>query len=493
MPRAAEIEVSAPTAPAERAAAALAFLTVAVTTWGWAGRASWAPAFFGAAAVITAGVVLVLTRLEGLRVSRTAFAPFLLFAGLVGASLLNPSFVPVEGAEGTWRPREGFIAWLPGTVDRASTLAAALPWGAALLLGGALRQAAIGRSAARRLLGALLAHGLVVALVGAFFYFTDPGRALGLVRGPSGYHFVSFGYRNHWAAYVLVLLPVSLGFAFSALRRWRAGRVRMDALVPGLAGAGLLAITLPMPGSRSGTVLAALLLLVALALTGRAVWRGPGRRAERGGRRVAMTLGLACCAAAVLAAGLAINRSAVEKHWRRTQVQWRAASEGGENLRLRLSRDTLRMAAERPIWGWGAGSYRLVFPSRYQGDYLRDGQGVITTRVVHAHNDWAQVAAELGLVGLLVLAWPAGVLLVRGLRDESPLARWAAVGVGVVALYAWADFPLHCPAVLLLWVTVLGVAAPAKLPPAGRSGASNDRLTTGATGGARPVLPDGCK
>jgi O-antigen ligase len=140
-------------------------------------------------------------------------------------------------------------------------------------------------------------------------------------------------------------------------------------------------------------------------------------------------------------------------------MQVRMLAGGGEELRVNLTRDTLRMAADRPVWGWGLGSYAIVFPS-YQGDYLRDTKGAITARVVHAHNDWAHIAAETGLIGLLILGTPVLVLIIRCRRGESALLRWGGGGTVVLLVYALADFPLHCPAVLLLWTTVLCTSAP---------------------------------
>lgn len=457
-------EIEEPVRAAEGVTAVLAFVTVAATTWAFGGRAEWAPALFGALSLLTALVAAGLAWREGGRFNAWAFAPLAGFVALVGASLWNLSHTPIEGATGMWRSQEAFVPWLPGTVDRDTTLAKALPWAAALLLGGALRQAAPGRRVMRWLLGALVVHGLAVALVGAWFHIGDPRRILGVVWSRNGYHFASFPYRNHWAAYVLVLVPVALGFAFSALRRWRAGRGGLDRVLPGLGAALLMVVTLPMPGSRSGTVLGAAWLAVALGCVAWGVWRGGGRRtAGRARGRAAAALVL--FALTVLGAGLVINRPAVEKHWRRTVAQARSVAAGGEDLRLVLTRDTLRMAADRPVWGWGVGSYGLVFSPRYQGEYLRDERGRVTTRVVHAHNDWAQLAAELGFLGCWVLIVPAGVLLWRGLRAESPLARWAAAGAGGVMIYALADFPLHNPAVLLAWVTVLCAAAPPRLVP----------------------------
>ena len=467
MSRSSVAESSAPPpSAAEWVVGALAFLAVSATTWGFAGRADWAPPVFTAlcAAALVAAVALSIR--EGLRIRPLVFAPLGLFGLLIAASLLNPSHVPVPGYPGAWTPRPEYIPWLPTTVDLSAPLEHMLPWLSALMLGTALRQAAPGRRAVRILWFALLAQGLLVALTGAYFYFADNSRVLGLVTARHGYHFASFLYRNHWAAYVIVLVPVALGFAFSALYRWKNERGKLDAVLGGLGVALLLTLTLPMPGSRSGVVVCGGMLLFALGWLVKTVWKSSGRTAPPAARRWG-ALGIVAFTLLVLGTGAALNWADIQKHWHRTRMQARVMADGGQELRVHLTRDTLRMAADRPAWGWGLGSYVIVF-GRYKGDYLRDAKGESTAVVVHAHNDWAQVAAETGAGGLLILGIPVLVLIIRCRRGESALLRWGGAGTVVLLVYALADFPLHCPAVLLLWTTILCTSAPHVAVPAAK-------------------------
>lgn len=442
-----------PLAPAEIIVGSLAWITVALTAWGFAGRASWAPPTFTSLAAVTALAALLLARREGRPVQLLAFLPFLLFSLYLSISLLNPSHTPVPGFPGRWLPREGWITWLPTTLDRATTLAKMLPWLAALLLGAALRQTQFSRRGVRLLWGLLLAHGLLLTLVGLYFHVTDPHQILGLVRDRHGYHFSSFVYRNHWAAYLLLLVPLALGFAFSALHRWAAERGRLDAVVVGLGAALILAVTAPIPGSRSGTVLMALLLLLACGQLLRVVHRARRHHADAKNTRWRLAT-LIAFIAVVLGAGTVLTRHQLEKHWQRTQMQVRGLASGQGDLRLQLSRDTFRMASDRPLWGWGVGSYGQVF-HLYQGNYLRDSDGRINTRVMHAHNDWAHLAAELGLFGFPLLLLPVVWRLRTLFLTPGSLAAWSRGGLLLLLGYAWVEFPFHNPAVLLLFTAIL--------------------------------------
>ena len=94
-------------------------------------------------------------------------------------------------------------------------------------------------------------------------------------------------------------------------------------------------------------------------------------------------------------------------------------------------------------------------------------------RVDQAHNEFLQVAAEPGLVGLGLLAW-LGVrvasVAVRIARDREPRAAApglvAAVGLAGLAVDAFFSFPLHRAIPPLVAAAYLGLLA-AGLTPAG--------------------------
>lgn len=433
----------------------LALLTVAITTWGFAGRASWAPPTFTSLSVLTAVVSIALCFRETKTIPWRPFIPLFGFALLVGLSLLNPSHTPVLDQPGQWSVREAWLKWLPATHDRATTLQRMLPWLSAFLLTGALQATVFSRRSSRLLWGALLAHGVLVSLVGIYFHVTTPYETLGLIRDRHGYHFASFVYRNHWAAATILLVGIALGFSFSALHRWARDRGHFDAILGGFGIALLIAFTLPIPGSRSGLIVVGAILvfavikLIAVILAAR---QSHSRRAKWL-RVVLITL----FASLVMTGGLFLTKSSFGQHWERTKQQLHGLSSGQSDLRILFSRDTLRMAADRPVWGWGIGALGNVFP-QYQGNYLRDADGRINARLIHAHNDWAQIAAETGFVGLGLFFWFIFIRIKAGVQSASHLEHWITGGMVILLLYALVEFPLHNPAVLfmisVLWSTV---------------------------------------
>jgi tetratricopeptide (TPR) repeat protein/O-antigen ligase len=125
--------------------------------------------------------------------------------------------------------------------------------------------------------------------------------------------------------------------------------------------------------------------------------------------------------------------------------------------RVMLALDTVTMLRDFPVWGVGLGAWSATFP-HYQrteltGGYFRE-----------AHNDYVEFAAEMGMVGLGLLAWFVVVVLkwVRaGVRAASVTIRPLLIGLGgslgVMAVHEMMDFNLQIPAIAVLFTVVLGL------------------------------------
>lgn len=440
-------------APSERLIITLTTVTVAGTAWALGGRVDWAPPVFLGLAAITAAVSLICTMREGRRLKIMAWMPFIVFTLLTGVSLANPSLIPINRGFGGWLESPHWIPWLPATVDRLSTLTAIMPWMSALLLGGALKQIAPGKPAILLLWKILLATGVALTLTGYYFHFTNPKKILGLVPTSSGLHFASIIYRNHWSAYAVLLTTFSLGFAAGGVQRWVEGRGRLNRALPGVVLALLIAASVPLTGSRSGMVMLALLAVSAAAYFAWRICRMHPAPAQRRERNLALIVFLLMGLGMGVALGIGASSFAAAKD--RTLAQWERYKEGEyPDLRWPLIKDSLRMAQARPVYGWGLGTFGQVIPT-YQGDYLRNEKNEITTRIHHAHCDWLELWAEVGLAGMLVLIIPPALLLWRGMRHGHARVRWILAGCLLTGCYAWAEFPFQNPAVLLLWTTLV--------------------------------------
>lgn len=125
--------------------------------------------------------------------------------------------------------------------------------------------------------------------------------------------------------------------------------------------------------------------------------------------------------------------------------------------RTRPVRDTLAMIRERPWTGFGGGAFYNAF-TRYKVESL-------PLPYNHAHNDYVEIAADVGLPGLLLLG---GVALLTALRAiqlmqdrSSPHARGVAAGVGMglicALLHALVDLNLQINANAMVLTVLLAV------------------------------------
>jgi O-antigen ligase len=107
--------------------------------------------------------------------------------------------------------------------------------------------------------------------------------------------------------------------------------------------------------------------------------------------------------------------------------------------------DTIDMISASPVTGFGPGTYRYAYPefrNRFKGVQVVTG---------HPHNEYLELSAEFGLVGLglFALAWLYGLIwiLVKSLRAEE--TRHAFLGfafLGTAAgtmVHSFFDFEMH--------------------------------------------------
>jgi len=104
-----------------------------------------------------------------------------------------------------------------------------------------------------------------------------------------------------------------------------------------------------------------------------------------------------------------------------------------------------------------------------------DPDRVTTTYVVHAHNDYAQWAMELGLPGIILmilfLAWWA-VAVVRVWRDghSSAFVRAASVASAAVLAHSLVDFPMRTSAIAGCFAFCIALLADRRAPQVASSG-----------------------
>jgi O-antigen ligase len=126
-------------------------------------------------------------------------------------------------------------------------------------------------------------------------------------------------------------------------------------------------------------------------------------------------------------------------------------------LRRELTISTVNMAKDRPLTGFGLGTFPLVYP-RYA---ITDFHGLVN----HAHDDWAEFAADGGIPFLLLIFIPFAAAIPSAVRNP-----WALGLVGIM-LHACVDYPFPRPAVSGWAFAMLGLVYTPMTPESpGRQG-----------------------
>ncbi len=303
-------------------------------------------------------------------------------------------------------PFGGAIVWgllqllLQTTVYRFDTWNAVLFWTTVFLLVFLSSQALAAAPIRQAFLRVLLYFGFAMSVLATTQYFTSAGKVFWLF--PSGYPDAlgPFIYRNNYAAFVELLLPLAL---MEAVRDRR--RAILHALMAAVLYASVIAAA-----SRAGSILATLEVLAVLPLALGHGWVS--------GRRLGVAL--------VKIAALGIAFTAVVG-WRVLLDRFQQPDPFMHRREMLLS--SLAMAQERPWLGFGLGTFQTAYPAYAIFD--------IGLTVNHAHNDWAEWLAEGGLPFLLMLASVA-VWAVR----PAVRSLWG-IGLLSVFLHALVDYPMQ--------------------------------------------------
>lgn len=278
-----------------------------------------------------------------------------------------------------------------------------------------------------RLLLCLLAiNGVVMGLVGIPFKYSGEPMVLGYWRTGEWYFYSAFAYHNHWGAYALLCLGSIAALAFSMPER-PALRICALPLSAILVGTTLIAT------ARLGALVQMAVLAVAFAYFLRNRTNFLMTKKYK-----ALTLFVA---GLLLVGGWATWLQLSDKKAGGHRAWSALITQNPFTSRFHLVEDTLPMIADKPIFGWGLGTFRAGF-RLYQRSETRivHNEGRVTL-YNHAHNDWIQTIAEVGILGAFLMWFPFGVWIARARRSlrECELKKWVFIGCLAFLIMAFAE------------------------------------------------------
>jgi len=309
----------------------------------------------------------------------------------------------------------------------------------------------------RWLLTALLASGSLAALYGVFQYF-------GIVPGNPGSTGVNailstMGNRNHLGGFLLYLFYPAVILLLRARASW------VKALVV-LLLALIFAVMLLL--RQAGVQVVIVVVTGGLAVGWFALWRFKSPRARRW-RNYSLIGVLLMVSVFALFTVLPVFRPASEavavgeSPW--LVRLWEANSGGTRAWDWWIGGE---MLSDHPIAGTGLGNYKLNFiPSK--ADFLATERGqnydFYIPRAAQAHNEYVQIGAELGSVGLFMVLCSLGTIAVSvwiRLKHSNEADRrdllLLAAGILAFLVHSLVSFPAHVVGSSLELIVFCGLA-----------------------------------
>jgi len=303
-----------------------------------------------------------------------------------------------------------------GTVYRFETGKAVLYWAANASVFLVARVACTAALTRNRFLRGLLWFGSLVSLLVVVQYFTSQGKVFWMFASGEEQVLGPFLYKNQCAAFIELMFPLVV---YQSLVDDR------DSLLYISMAATMFAAAITTV-SRAGAVLViGELLLIILIAWRRGLIPRPSLR-----RRLIWTAGFSLALAAVVG-------------WQVTLEKFREPEPYRVRHELLLS--SIAMAADRPLTGFGLGTWPVVYPAFARFDNRLAAN--------HAHNDWAEWAVEGGVPFLALL----GMLALWSIRPALD-SLWG-LGVPVIFVHSLVDYPLREPALAAVFFAMMGALA----------------------------------
>jgi O-antigen ligase len=347
----------------------------------------------------------------------------------------NPLFLPMAGF--------GILILLQIILRSSAyphdTISGALLYCAYGMLCFLARQVLLRSSQARKLAMVLVVYGFVLAALALLQGIAPNGKLL-WVRQPrlGGWIYGSYVNHNHYAGLMELLVPIPLVLTFTRLAEER------ERIAAGIAAA-VMTGTIFLSGSRGGM----LAMVVEFAILAVLLTR------EKKHVRLAIGVGAFALVLVVLLTWL----GGKELTARVSSISTEARTEISGGMRLSIDRDAIRMFRNKPVLGWGLGTFPTVYP-QFRSFYTN-------FFVNQAHNDYLQLLSEMGVLGFAAMLWFLFVLYRSALRKienwasdvSSAVTLACTLGFTGILVHSFFDFNLQIPANAAIFYVFCTIAA----------------------------------
>ena len=459
---------------------------VVLAPLAWGGRGDGARAVYALAAIATMLAWLAnewLGQPKGVRLSSLLLIPTLAVAWLVLQIVPLPSVVLEALAPGiasnlpVWNSNEylqtlGIDRWRTLSLHPTSSqVSLAVLLCHAMVLFVALQRIRT-RTDVAMVLRWIAQAGIVMALFGLLQYFTADGRFFWVFEHPfrrsDDYVCGAFINRNHFASF---LAMGAAAIAYQIVRvepapksnRQPATQVRDYQPIAWSVGLAVVLLAMLMSASRGGVLSA----VIGTSVMAAVYWR----RKLVGGKQ----LGFLAIAAGALSVGLTLYSE--DRLTGRLEDLTTGSVDAMDRLggRRAIWAANVRTVGQFWLTGAGAGTHQDVYPLFMTRSYL--------TPFTHAENGYLQIATELGLPGLGLLATTLGFVAwyaaaawrVSPTREHSACLGAVAAIVVISLVHSAFDFVWYIPATMTTALLAIVVLRRIAIGDAAKSAPDEDR------------------
>lgn len=287
----------------------------------------------------------------------------------------------------------------------------------------------------RRIVAILTIFGFLYAFYAVLQSVLSPDRIYGIYKPQAATPFGSFVNRHDFAAVIEMLIALPLGMLF-------AGSVQKDRRLIYVVTIALMGTSILLSGSRGGLVALIAEILVLIIVTARA----------RGRKKIVIKTALAATLV-ITSVGGAIF---VGGDTSLTRFATAGAEDDPMSSRMHIWAVTFAVIKDNLPLGAGVGAFAQA--------YTKVDTASGFERIEQAHNDYLQVLADAGLIGLVL----GGLFLFLFFREGSKnirtdnrfrrgVAAGAFAGCFAILVHSAFDFVLHITAISLLFITLLSI------------------------------------
>lgn len=303
-----------------------------------------------------------------------------------------------------------------------------------------------------RIIVVIVSLGFSISLLGLMQKLTGTTKTYWLVESNSEFPFGPYVNRNHFAGYICMVIPLTLGLLISRFRSlfssrkryFKAADFQSHLFANFLLVFAIVIMILALLFSLSRGGILAFLFSIAVFVIIVAISRlatGNNR-----GLKISSFVLTVLIAFSVL---IWIGHDTI--------LDKLSDPSSPTTTRINLYVDTLNMFSDFPIFGTGFGTFQHIYRKYKTLDdrFLYE----------HAHNDYLELLSDLGLIGFLIVL--AGIVLFlwkilsKWIERRDSYAKGITLGgvCGVFAIlsHSLVDFNLHIPANALFLSIILGL------------------------------------